>query len=303
VGSTTSRYSLVTNPQSSVSLLLDLSGNPKQSYGYSAYGQANSTLTQNGSLSATLNPYRFQAKRLDTVFNTYDMGARRYSLTTSRWQQQDVYYDASQDLGLSQGVMTADRYEFGGGDPVNFVEADGHCSNAASGSSYVPGPPNGCGPGGWIGKLIPDAINYPIKGLMDFTHACNQHDLCYGHHFGNVRKRCDDNFLRGMNTWCDDNHKAGWEDWLTGNIIKITVAHKLCLGIAEIYYHAVRGTRSRVLTLPGGLPLYPYVSIRIPANKLGREDYKKQQLKICPYTKNGKRDIARCKKAINAKAY
>ena len=131
VGSTTNRYSTVTNPQSSVSLLLDMAGNPKQSYGYSAYGQANSTLTQNGSLSASLNPYRFQGKRLDAVFNTYDMGARRYSLTTSRWQQQDMYYDASDDLGLSQGGTIADRYEFGSGNPVNYVEADGHCPVAA----------------------------------------------------------------------------------------------------------------------------------------------------------------------------
>ena len=125
-GSTTNRYTTVENPQSSVSLLLNQSGSPVQSYGYSAYGQANSTLTQNGSLSANLNPYRFQSKRLDGGFNTYDMGARRYSLTTSRWQQQDQYYDADQNLGLSQGATTADRYEFAGGNPVTYVEADGH---------------------------------------------------------------------------------------------------------------------------------------------------------------------------------
>ena len=125
-GSTTNRYTTVENPQSSVSLLLNQSGGPVQSYGYSAYGQANSTLTQNGSLSASLNPYRFQSKRLDTTFNTYDMGARRYSLTTSRWQQEDVYYEADQNLGLSQGGTTANRYEFGSGNPVNYLEAAGH---------------------------------------------------------------------------------------------------------------------------------------------------------------------------------
>jgi hypothetical protein len=70
-GSTTSSYSVLTNPQSSVSLLLDQSGNVVQSYGYAAYGQQNPTLTQMGSLSSTLNPYRFQEKRLDSVFNTY----------------------------------------------------------------------------------------------------------------------------------------------------------------------------------------------------------------------------------------
>ena len=132
-GSTTNRYTTVTNPQSSVSLLLNQSGSPVQSYGYSAYGQANSTLTQNGSLSANLNPYRFQSKRLDGGFNTYDMGARRYSLTTSRWQQQDQYYDADQDWA-SRDATTADGTSLRGGNPVNYVEADGHepwCQTAA----------------------------------------------------------------------------------------------------------------------------------------------------------------------------
>ena len=125
-GSTTNRYTTVTNPQSSVSLLLNQSGSPVQSYGYSAYGQANNTLTQNGSLSATLNPYRFQSKRLDLAFNTYDMGARRYSLTTSRWQQEDQYNDALNNLGLSQDYATSDRYEFGASNPTDNIEVDGH---------------------------------------------------------------------------------------------------------------------------------------------------------------------------------
>ena len=125
-GGNANRYSLVANPQNSVSLLLDASGNVKQSYGYSAYGQANGTLTQLGTLSSTLDPYRFQEKRLDPAFNSYDMGARRYSLTTDRWQQQDMYYDASQDLGLAGDPTTSDKYEFLGGNPVNYVEADGH---------------------------------------------------------------------------------------------------------------------------------------------------------------------------------
>ena len=132
-GGNANRYSLVANPQNSVSLLLDASGNVKQSYGYSAYGQANGTLTQLGTLSSTLDPYRFQEKRLDPAFNSYDMGARRYSLTTDRWQQQDMYYDASQDLGLAGDPTTSDKYEFLGGNPVNYVEADGHFTSAGSG--------------------------------------------------------------------------------------------------------------------------------------------------------------------------
>ena len=138
-GGNANRYSLVANPQNSVSLLLDASGNVKQSYGYSAYGQANSALTQLGTLSSTLDPYRFQEKRLDPAFNSYDMGARRYSLTTDRWQQQDMYYDASQDLGLAGDPTTSDKYEFLGGNPVNYVEADGHCPMAQAVGKCEPG--------------------------------------------------------------------------------------------------------------------------------------------------------------------
>ena len=123
---TTNRYSMLDNPQSSVSLLVNQSGNAVQSYGYSPYGQANSTLTQYGSASTALNPYRFQGKRLDSVFNTYDMAAREYSLTTSRWQQQDQYNDALNNLGLSQDYATSDRYEFGASNPTDNIEVDGH---------------------------------------------------------------------------------------------------------------------------------------------------------------------------------
>lgn len=35
--------------------------------------------------------------------------------------------------------------------------------------------PNGCGPDGWLGVLVPDT---PVG--CDFTAACDQHDICYG---------------------------------------------------------------------------------------------------------------------------
>lgn len=35
--------------------------------------------------------------------------------------------------------------------------------------------PNGCGPGGWLGVLVP---NTPVG--CDFKAACDQHDICYG---------------------------------------------------------------------------------------------------------------------------
>jgi hypothetical protein len=46
-----------------------------------------------------------------------------------RWLQQDMYYGALDNLGLSQDPMTANRYAFLGANPVNYVELDGHKYN------------------------------------------------------------------------------------------------------------------------------------------------------------------------------
>ncbi len=54
------------------------------------------------------------------------MGASRYSPSAGRWLQQDMYYGALDDLGLSQDPLTANRYAFLGANPVNYVEFDGH---------------------------------------------------------------------------------------------------------------------------------------------------------------------------------
>jgi RHS repeat-associated protein len=54
------------------------------------------------------------------------MGARRYSPSVGRWLQQDMYYGALDNLGLSQDPLTANRYAFLGANPVNYVEFDGH---------------------------------------------------------------------------------------------------------------------------------------------------------------------------------
>ncbi len=55
-----------------------------------------------------------------------DFGARRYGPDTTRFIQQDLYYSALGDLSLSLDPLTQNRYSLAGGNPVSFVEVDGH---------------------------------------------------------------------------------------------------------------------------------------------------------------------------------
>lgn len=123
---TTSRFSYVYDPHGSVSLLLDQTSGVKASYGYKAYGAPNTTLTNTSGFTPSSNPYRYTGKRFDSGSATLDMGARRYSPAAGRFLQQDLYYGALDNLGLSSDPLTANRYLYTGANPVNYVEVDGH---------------------------------------------------------------------------------------------------------------------------------------------------------------------------------
>jgi RHS repeat-associated protein len=59
---------------------------------YTAYGNANAALTKTASgFDPRRNPYRYTGKRLDSGSGTYDMGARRYSASTGRFLQYDLF--------------------------------------------------------------------------------------------------------------------------------------------------------------------------------------------------------------------
>jgi RHS repeat-associated protein len=62
--------------------------------------------------NANTNPYRYTGKRYDTGSGTYDMGARRYNAANGRFLQQDLYYHALADVGLSTDPDLANRYLF-----------------------------------------------------------------------------------------------------------------------------------------------------------------------------------------------
>ena len=123
-GGSKSTYTYAYDPHGSVSLLLNSVGTPSASYGYTAYGDVDPALTTGA--AGNVNSYRYTNKRFDSGSGTLDMGARRFSPTVGRYLQQDFYYDATSDLGLSTDPITANRYALAGGNPVGYVESDGH---------------------------------------------------------------------------------------------------------------------------------------------------------------------------------
>jgi RHS repeat-associated protein len=129
-------YSYSRNPHSDVSLLLSKTQGAAASYGYRPYGTMDNGLFAGDPNEVNpLNSYRFNDRRLDTGSGSIDMGARRFSPDTGRFLQQDFYRSALNDLELSYDPLTQNRYGFAGGNPLGFVETDGHTFAAEGGGA------------------------------------------------------------------------------------------------------------------------------------------------------------------------
>ena len=127
------------NPHGDVSLLLGDDGEARGAYAYLAYGDADEQLTDERDFETPANPsqlndptsgYRYSSKRTDPGTDTLDMGARRFSPSTGGFLQADQYGDALANLGLSSDPLTANRYSLAAGNPIRFVETDGHDPHA-----------------------------------------------------------------------------------------------------------------------------------------------------------------------------
>jgi RHS repeat-associated protein len=119
-------YTYGRNPHGDVSLLLQETGGAKAAYGYRPYGERDAGLFAGDDDSNPTNPYRFNDRRLDPGSGSIDMGARRFAPDTGRFLEQDFYREALDDLELSEDPLTQNRYGFAGGNPISFVETDGH---------------------------------------------------------------------------------------------------------------------------------------------------------------------------------
>jgi RHS repeat-associated protein len=123
----TQDYSLARNPHGDESMLVDDSGGLKASYAYKPYGNLDLSLSRGDvDPTDTYNPFRFNDRRFDTGSRTIDMGTRRYEPDDGRFVEQDFMRDASSDIELSTDPANENRYAFAGGNPITFVETDGH---------------------------------------------------------------------------------------------------------------------------------------------------------------------------------
>jgi RHS repeat-associated protein len=144
---------------SSVSQLINKSGQVRASYGYDAYGGADARPTDGQALTsgdtndlAPLNPYRYSGRRIDSGTASsggaasplpngsggYDMGARRYGPDIAGFLQQDMYHGALANLGLSLDPLTQNRYALAGGNPISYIETDGHRPTKDGGGGAAP---------------------------------------------------------------------------------------------------------------------------------------------------------------------
>ena len=136
-------YTYAYDVHGSVSMLLDKAGTVKASYGYTAYGEKDGALTNEGAGvddKDPLNAYRYTAKRFDSGSGTLDMGARRFAPDTGRFLQDDVYRGALSNLALATDPLTQNRYSLAGGNPLSFVEVDGHMVVADGGGGAATSP-------------------------------------------------------------------------------------------------------------------------------------------------------------------
>lgn len=121
------------HPHGDVEALTDSDGNTKTTYGYTAYGKNDTAQFTGadkpgagGESEDPYNSYRFNGKRYDTTSGTYDMGFRTYDPGLNRFLTRDMYGGALADMSLTTDPFTGNRYAFAGGNPISFIEIDGH---------------------------------------------------------------------------------------------------------------------------------------------------------------------------------
>ncbi|MGH2656656.1 MAG: RHS repeat-associated core domain-containing protein [Actinomycetota bacterium] len=118
-------------------------GRAAASYAYGPYGERDDAISkQDDSTTNPVNPYRYSGRRFDSGSETYDMGARRFATGAMRFLQQDFLSFALGDLSLTLDPLTQNRFSLAGGNPVSFVEWDGHrlARGGGGGSGSSPSP-------------------------------------------------------------------------------------------------------------------------------------------------------------------
>ncbi|MGW0998330.1 golvesin C-terminal-like domain-containing protein [Streptomyces sp. NPDC002523] len=123
----------VTSPRGDVEAITKEDGNTRATYGYTAYGSDDKSQMTGADKPDAANPgkdsynaFRFNSARWDAASGTYDMGFRNYDPGLNRFLTRDSYGGALADMALATDPFTGNRYAFAGGNPISFVELDGH---------------------------------------------------------------------------------------------------------------------------------------------------------------------------------
>jgi RHS repeat-associated protein len=85
-----------------------------------------------------LSAYTYTGMRQAAVGGTTHHGARDYAASLSSWLQTDQYLNAFDDLSLSIDPITRDRHAYAGGNPIGYVDRDGHRFTDGSGREWMP---------------------------------------------------------------------------------------------------------------------------------------------------------------------
>ncbi|MGP3634421.1 golvesin C-terminal-like domain-containing protein [Streptomyces sp. 24-1644] len=121
------------HPRGDVEAITKDDGKTRATYGYTAYGSDDTSQFSGADKPDAANPekesynaFRFNAARWDGASGTYDMGFRNYDPGLNRFLTRDMYGGALADMSLATDPFTGNRYAFAGGNPISFVELDGH---------------------------------------------------------------------------------------------------------------------------------------------------------------------------------
>ncbi|MFR9755052.1 DNRLRE domain-containing protein [Streptomyces sp. TR06-5] len=121
------------HPKGDVEAITEPDGTTRATYGYTAYGSDDEKQFTGADKpdagdpdKEPYNEYRFNAQRYDDGSGTYDMGFRNYDPGLNRFLTRDMFGGALADMDLTTDPYTGNRYAFAGGNPLTFVELDGH---------------------------------------------------------------------------------------------------------------------------------------------------------------------------------
>jgi RHS repeat-associated protein len=122
------------NDHSDVEAVTNAVGDTVSTYGYTAYGQNDTSqftgLDKNnarpGSATQPFSAYRYNATRWNSSSGQYDMGFRNYDPSLNQFLSRDVYNGALADMTLDTDPFTGNRYTFGAGNPISNIELTGH---------------------------------------------------------------------------------------------------------------------------------------------------------------------------------